>query len=371
MPVLKSRGDSIEPLLFQKYPALKGHIAWQSLGNFPTPVRKLEKLGKEIGHQNIWIKQDDKSSDAYGGNKVRKLEFILPEALRLKRKTIITFGGIGTNHGLATTIHGRRLGLDTLLVLVDQPVTAHVQEDLLLFHHFGAEICRAHNTFGAGLRTIGYFLTRPGLHFVPTGGSSPLGALGFVNAAFELKNQIESGQLPEPKYIFLALGSKGTLAGLMVGCRLAGLKSTVIGVRVAYHWLANEKNTAKLANSVISLMRRHDKAVPDISFSEKDIHVVHDFFGEGYGFATSQGKEALGLIARTENVELDLTYTAKAFAALLDFVKKHRELGNTPILFWHTYSSVDLTTIVKQDHDYTKLPGSFHDVFQTNMIPYI
>ncbi|MBM3167251.1 MAG: pyridoxal-phosphate dependent enzyme, partial [Chloroflexi bacterium] len=127
MPVLKSRGDSIEPLLFRKYPALKGHIAWQSLGNFPTPVRKLEKLGKEIGHQNIWIKQDDKSSDAYDGNKVRKLEFILPEALRLKRKTIITFGGIGTNHGLATTIHGRRLGLDTLLVLVDQPVTAHVQ----------------------------------------------------------------------------------------------------------------------------------------------------------------------------------------------------------------------------------------------------
>ncbi|MBM3167131.1 MAG: pyridoxal-phosphate dependent enzyme, partial [Chloroflexi bacterium] len=282
-----------------------------------------------------------------------------------------TFGGIGTNHGLATTIHGRRLGLDTLLVLVDQPVTAHVQEGLLLLHHFGTEICRAHNTFGAGLRTIGYFLTRPGLHFVPTGGSSPLGALGFVNAAFELKNQIESGQLPEPKYIFLALGSKGTLAGLTVGCKLAGLKSTVIGVRVAYHWLANEKNTAKLANSVISLMRRHDKAVPDISFSEKDIHVVHDFFGEGYGFATSQGKEALGLIARTENVELDLTYTAKAFAALLDFVKKHRELGNTPILFWHTYSSVDLTTIVKQDHDYTKLPKSFHDVFQTNMIPYI
>lgn len=368
---MKSRGASIEPLLFQKYPALKGHIAWQSLGDFPTPVRKLEKLGKEIGHQNIWVKQDDKSSDSYGGNKVRKLEFLLPEALRLKRKTIITFGGIGTNHGLATTIHGKRLGLNTLLVLVDQPITAHVQENLLLFHHFGAELCRAHNAFGAGLRTIGYFLTRPGLHFVPTGGSSPLGALGFVNAAFELKNQIEAGQLPEPKYIFVALGSKGTLAGLVVGCRLAGLNSTVIGVRVAYKWLANEKSTAKLANSVISLMKKHDRTVPQIRFNEQDVQVIHDFFGEGYGFPTREGKEAMELLDRTEKIELDLTYTGKAFAALLDFLKKHKELSNTPILFWHTYNSVDLTPIVKQNHDHTKLPRSFHDIFQTNMIPYI
>jgi D-cysteine desulfhydrase len=368
---MKLRGASIEPLLFQKYPALKGHIAWQSLGNFPTPVRKLEKLGKEIGHQNIWIKQDDRSSDLYGGNKVRKLEFILPEALRLKRRTIITFGGIGTNHGLATTIHGKRLGLGTVLVLVDQPVTAHVQENLLLFHHFGATLCRAHNTVGASLRTIGYFLTRRGLHFVPTGGSSPLGALGFVNAAFELKAQIAAEQLPEPKYIFVALGSKGTLAGLVAGCRLAGLKSTVIGVRVAYHWLANEKTTAKLANGVISLMRKHDKTVSNISFNEKDIQVIHDFFGEGYGFATPAGKEALELLNRTEKIELDLTYTAKAFAALLDFLKKHTELSKEPVLFWHTYNSVDLTPMVKQNHDYTKLPRSFHDIFRTNLIPYI
>ena len=368
---MKSRDASIETLLFRQYPGLKKGIAWQPLGNFPTPVRKLEKLGKEIGHHGIWIKQDDKSSDLYGGNKVRKLEFLLPEALRLKRKTIITFGGVGTNHGLATTIHGKRLGLGTLLVLVDQPVTAHVQENLLLFHHFGAELCRAHNTIGASLRTIGHFLTRRGLHFVPTGGSSPLGALGFVNAAFELKAQIVTGKLPEPKYIFVALGSKGTLAGLIAGCRLAGLKSTVIGVRVAYHWLANEKTTAKLANDVIRLMRKHDKTIPDISFSENDIHAIHDFFGDGYGFATPEGKEAMKLLSRTEKVELDLTYTGKAFAALMDFVKRHKELSDAPVLFWHTYSSVDLTPIVKRDHDYKKLPRSFHDIFRTNLIPYI
>jgi len=359
------------PILFDKYPELKDHIAWKSLGNFPTTVKKLEKLGQELGYDNVWIKQDDKSSDLYGGNKVRKLEFILPEALQLKRGTIITFGGTGTNHGLATTIHAKRLGLKTILVLVDQPVTAHVQENLILFNHYGAEICRAHNTLGAALKTIGYFLTRRGLHYVPAGGSSPLGALGFVNAAFELKQQIDEGKLPDPKYIFVALGSKGTMAGLLAGCKLARLKSNVVGVRVAYNWLANEKTTAKLASNVISLMRKYDISVPDIRFGEEDIHIIHDFFGEGYGFPTPAGQEALELLTRTENIELDLTYTAKAFAALLDFIRKHKELSNAPVLFWHTYSSADLTPVVKQNHDYTKLPESFHDIFKTNLIPYI
>jgi hypothetical protein len=118
-------------------------------------------------------------------------------------------------------------------------------------------------------------------------------------------------------------------------------------------------------------MRKYDISVPDIRFGEEDIHIIHDFFGEGYGFPTPAGQEALELLTRTENIELDLTYTAKAFAALLDFIRKHKELKNTPILFWQTYNSADLTPIIKQDHHYTKLPESFHDIFKTNLIPYI
>jgi len=361
----------MECILFEKYPNLKKGIAWECLGNFPTPVRKLERLGKEINYRNIWIKDDGKSSEHYGGNKVRKLEFILPDALRKRKKTIMTYGGIGTNHGLATTIHGSRLGLKTILVLVDQPVTDHVQENLLLFRHYGAEICYARDRFGATLNSIRYFLTKPGVYYLPPGGSSPLGALGFVAAAFELKKQVDAGEIPEPKYIFVALGSKGTMAGLVVGCRLAGLSSTVIGVRVAYTWLANEEATADLANKALNLMRRYDKTVPAIEFSQKDIQVLHDFCGEGYGFPTAEGRDALELLKKTEDVKLDLTYTGKTFAALLDFVKAHKELNDAPIVFWHTYNSVDLTTIIKQDHDYRKLPKSFHKFFETNLISYI
>ncbi|MCK5590061.1 MAG: pyridoxal-phosphate dependent enzyme, partial [Dehalococcoidales bacterium] len=137
----------MEPILFEMYPGLRD-IPWRSLGNFPTPVTKLEKLGEELGYENIWIKEDDKSSDYYGGNKVRKLEFTLPDALQKKKKTVMTYGGIGTNHGLATAIQGNRLGLNTLLLLVDQPVTTHVQENLLLFQHFGAQLCYVKNKAG-------------------------------------------------------------------------------------------------------------------------------------------------------------------------------------------------------------------------------
>lgn len=358
----------MECILFEGYSGLKESVAWKCLGNFPTPVRKLEKLGKQIGYENIWIKEDDKSSEYYGGNKVRKLEFTLPDALQKKKKTIMTYGGIGTNHGLATVIHGNRLGLNTLLLLVDQPLTTHVQEHLLLFQHFRAQLCYAKNTAGSVLRSIWYFLSKRNVYYLPPGGSSPLGGLGFVAAAFELKKQIDAGEIPEPKYIFVALGSKGTMAGLLVGSRLIGLNSTIIGVRVAYHWLANEKTTANLANKIIRLMRRCDEEVPSIRFSDRDVHIVHDFYGGEYGMPTPEGREAMEILGKTENIELDLTYTAKAFAALLDFIKTHKELNNAPILFWNTFNSADLTPIIKEKCDYKKLPKSFRKFFEANSI---
>lgn len=368
---MQNKVNNMECILFEKYPDLKKGIAWEPLGDFPTPVKKLEKLGQVVGYPNIWMKDDGKSSQHYGGNKVRKLEFILADAVRRKKNTIMTYGGIGTNHGLATTIFGKRLGLKTILVLVDQPVTDHVQENLLLFQHFRAEVCYAKNRVGATLNSIRYFLTRPGIYYLPAGGSSPLGTLGFVAAALELKKQVDAGELPEPKYIFVALGSKGTTAGLVAGSRLAGLNSKIVGVRVAYRWLANEKATAKLANCAISLMRKYDRTVPAIRFKESDIKLMYGFCGEGYGYPTPEGREALKLLEETENIRLDLTYTAKTFAALLDFVKTSRELDGAPVLYWHTYNAVDLTWIVTEYHDYRKLPVACHKFFETNLIPYI
>jgi 1-aminocyclopropane-1-carboxylate deaminase/D-cysteine desulfhydrase-like pyridoxal-dependent ACC family enzyme len=355
--------------LFEKYGGLENRLPRIPLANLPTPVGKLDGLGRAIGHSNLWIKCDDRSSDIYGGNKVRKLEFLLADVQRKGCKWVMTYGGIGTNHGLATTVHAGRLGIKTALVLIRQPLSGHVQENLLLDHHFGAEIHYAPSLFMAGLQTIGIYLRHGNVYLIPTGGSSTLGSLGYVNAALELKKQVDEGLLPEPEYIFCTLGSKGTLAGLMVGTKLAGMKTRVYGVRVAAEWVTTPQGTVHLANSMVALLRKHDKNVPRLKFTEDDILVTHDFFGTEYGSVTPEGEKALGLVEQTEGIRLDLTYTAKTMAAMLDFINKHPELKDTPMLFWNTFNGVDFTDIIRKSHDHTQLPETVQWCFQDNLIP--
>ncbi len=342
--------------LFEKYPALARRLPWISLANYPTPVQKLENLGKAIGYENIWIKRDDKSSDVYGGNKVRKLEFMLADARKKGCPWVITYGGIGTNHGLATTIHAGRLDMKTALILIRQPLTGHVQENLLLDARYGAEIHYAPNMAIGALQTAGVYLKRGNVYFIPPGGSSTLGSIGYVNAALELKQQVDAGLLPEPGYIFCALGSKGTMAGLLLGCRLAGLKTKVMGVRVAAGWVTRDAHIWKLANHMAGLLRKYDKSVPDLKFTHSDVHVIDEFFGSEYGAVTPEGEQALALMERTEGITLELTYTAKTVAAMLDYIKKRPEPGGAPLLYWHTYNGVDFSRELAKNHDYTRLP---------------
>lgn len=354
--------------LFEKYGGLENKLPWVSLADLPTPVGKLNKLGGAIGHNNLWIKRDDKSSDIYGGNKVRKLEFMLADARRKGCLWIVTYGGIGTNHGLATTIHASRLGLKTALVLIPQPLTDHVQENLLLDHHFGAEIHYAPVIAVGGLQTAGIYLRHGNVYFISPGGSTTLGSLGYVNAALELKKQIDEGLLPEPEYIFCTLGSKGTLAGLMLGTRLAGMKTRVFGVRVAAEWVTDSRNTVRLANRMVALLRKHDKSVPDLKFTMDDLLVTHDYYGAEYGAVTPEGQQALGLVEKTEGIRLDLTYTAKTMAAMLDFIKTHPDLKDSPLLYWNTYNGVDFTDVIKANPDHTLLPQAVQWCFQENLI---
>lgn len=342
--------------LFEKYPTLAKRLPWISLANYPTPVQKLDNLGREVGYSNLWIKRDDKSSDVYSGNKVRKLEFMLADARKKGCNWVITYGGIGTNHGLATTIHAGRLGIKTALILIRQPLTDHVQENLLLDCHYGAEMHYAPNNIIAALQTAGVYLKRGNVYFIPPGGSSTLGSIGYVNAALELKQQVNAGLLPEPEHIFCALGSKGTMAGLLLGCRLAGMKTKVIGVRVAAEWVTKTGNIWKLANRMVRLLRKYDKSVPDLKFTLNDVHVIDGFLGSEYGAVTPEGEQALALMERMEGIALELTYTAKTVAAMLDYIKKHPELNGAPLLYWHTYNGVDFSKELAEDHDYTRLP---------------
>ena len=357
---MSSRAMRSSPWLFEEFPELEGKVPWTPLGDFPTPVQKLDKLSSREGICEVWVKRDDRSSELYGGNKVRKLEFTLADAAARGKRYVLTYGGIGSNHALATTIHSRRLGLKAILILFPQPVTRHVQENLLLDAHFGAELILAKNSLEAALKTLWQIVTKRSVYVLPLGGSTALGALGFVDAMLELRRQIDAGELSEPRKIFLALGTGGTMAGLLVGAKLAGLDSQVVGVRVTSSRIGNERKVANLANRVVRLLKRHSESIPDLRFSPSDVSVVHGFYGPGYGVPTPECVEAAKIVREAEGIRLDLTYTAKAFAALLSEARSGAE---GPLLFWNTFNSVDLSALAERQ-DPRSLPKEFQAFFE-------
>lgn len=355
------------PELFRRYPALEGKLHWLSLGEFPTPVQRLSALGKELGLSELYIKRDDLSSPHYGGNKVRKLEFLLAEAKRRGARTLITFGAAGSNHVVATVIHGTRMGMRTAAILVPQPNTDYVRKNLLLNLAYGAYLVPTRSAPGAIWGLIksyarwfdSFSLKTP--YVIPPGGSSRLGCLGFVEGALELAAQVAEGLLPEPEYVFVAYGSGGTAAGLKVGLELAGLSSRVIPIAVAEKYICNRYLLSRQINRTARFL---SSLVPGISLTRvnpREIPVREDYFGGQYARFTPEGSEAVKVIRETEGLVLEGTYTGKALAGALDLIKRN-ELEKRPCLFWNTYNSVDLGGVVK-DQDWRLLPPLLRKYF--------
>ena len=361
-----SNTDQILPI-FEEYPELGTRLPRIPLGVFPTPLRKLTGLDCD----NLWIKRDDLSSSAYGGNKVRKLEFILGEAKRRGKREVVTIGGIGTNHGLATAIYSRKLGMKCTLLLFEQPVTSYVKRNLLLYRYFGA---RTVFTGSLPNTVLAYCLTHRVLHpsalYVFAGGSNVFGTLGFVNAAFELRRQVAEGLMPEPEHIVCPLGSNGTLAGLTLGARLAGLRSRVTGVRVTASHLgpfpaSTPGAVSRLMAQTLRYLREASPSVPEVGTEAPE--VLDDYFGDGYGCPTAACCEAIDIMKAKEKLDLEPTYTGKTFAAVLDLVRRNRRRSDV-VLYWHTYNSVDLSREAASV-DYHDLPGEFHRFFEMPEVP--
>lgn len=355
------------PLLFETYPKLKERTPWIPLGNFPTPIQKLDNLGKEIGAGSFYVKRDDSSSSLYGGNKVRKLEFILAEARRRGANTLITVGAVGSNSALAATIHGQRLGMRTVLILTDQPVAEYAKKNMLLDYYHKAKMLRTSKQLMHFIIGYQFLINIKPLkcelpYFIPIGGSSELGCLGFVNAAFELKKQVETGILPEPDYLFVAVGSIGTFCGLWLGCQLANLKTKVVGVKVSDRKKCNTKGAVTKINDICQYLRKTDAGFPQLKVSSSELTILEDYRGERYAQFTKEGMEAILLMYSLEKIELEGTYTGKTLAGALDYIKKNH-LEDKVLLFWNTHNSVDLSHLIK-NIDYHKLPPPFHEYFE-------
>jgi D-cysteine desulfhydrase len=356
--------------LFQRFPALRRALPRAELTVLPTPAHRLQNLEQALGGAELWIKRDDRCGLWYGGNKPRKLEFLLGEALATGAGTVITFGTLGTHHGLATTICAGRLGLQTVLILVDEPVRDETLMNLLLCHTHGAALCyagtrRKATAFGAWnwlrrcnpLRWQFPYLIMPG-------GSTPRGVIGYVNAALELEDQVRAGELPEPDCIFVAVGSNGTMAGLEAGLRLTDLRTSVIGVCVSDQVRIDTQAVAKLANDTLSLLGRHAPEIADAGFVlTRDVTIWHDYLGRGYAYPTAKAQQVINLMAECEGIGLEFVYTGKTLAALMDAVGRP-EFQDRRILFWNTYNSMPVPGPVYDELDFRQLPPAFHQFFR-------
>ncbi len=333
------RGDSVS-LLHRAFPGLIDRIPWRPLGTYPTPLQELPAPSPDV---RLFVKRDDLASAAYGGNKVRKLEHLLAAAAALDRTTLITMGGTGSNHALATAVHGRALGFDVELALYDQPISEHVERSLRAFPAAGATVHFGGGLAGAFMKARKRFIAlrdeggKP--YFIMVGGTSRLGCIGHVTAGLELAVQVANGEMPEPDVLFVPLGTCGTAAGLVAGLALAGMGTQVAAVRVAERFAANGFAVRMLAQDVIDYLHRLDPKVPRVRIGFDRFDIVPGYLGPGYGHATEQAEAAVAWAA--PYLSLETTYSGKALAAALDMAR----WSGTPqtYLLWDTYSSAPFT----------------------------
>ena len=328
----------------------EGHARYSHrvIGRYPTPVQRLSSLSTD--RCELWVKRDDLTNETYGGNKVRKLEHILERARERSARRIVTFGAAGSHHVLATTVHGRKAGLEIAAILTPQPRSEHAIENLRVALSLGLEPIRASTMALAPVVLL--TVLREGDFVVGPGGSTLEGTLGYVEAALELARQIENRALPVPDAIVVALGSGGTVAGLLAG--IAGLGATGAASSIAAPSLAETRLVAVRIVSPVLMGRRRALLLAWRAAHHRHLGVSWDdlaarlalesrFLGAGYGHATAAGDRAMDL-AEKNGLALDATYTAKAFAAALDLVEKARF---PRVLYWHTLSSVRLAPMLR------------------------
>lgn len=328
-----------EPFLHRRFPELRATLPHLRLGTRPTPVRRLDRLAPN--RTALWLKDEGAFGDGgWGGNKVRKLEWILPDAQRRGRGTMLTFGGLGTNWGLATALYGREHGLRTALALVDQPVDDHVRVQLERLRSSGATL-HFTRTKARTVAHLPWLLARHSSrgrppYLLPAGGSSPIGILGYVETALEIADQVASGELPEPSRVVCPVGTGGTLAGLTLGFRLAGLPTRTLGVVVNDKLRLDAATIARSASKAADLLRaRGARFDLDPTIGAADLSARTDWLGPGYGHPLAEATDVCQRAREREGLALDPVYTGKAMTGALALLARG-ELGAGPVLFLHT-----------------------------------
>lgn len=312
--------------------SLLSSFAKVSLGFFPTPLHPLTTLSKLLGGPEIYIKRDDHTGLALGGNKTRKLEYILGDVAAKNCDTVITAGATQSNHCRQTVAAAATLGLDCHLVLGgSQP--ENTQGNLLLDHLLGCTIHWAgENRKGEDIPALFDELKQKGKkpYIVPYGGSNQLGALGYIHGMEELSSQIDKDAF---SHFIFASSSGGTHAGMILGRELTKMTGKVVGINID----KDEEADLPFSHRITVLVEETAKILNHpTAFREEELLLNNDYLGDGYGVAGNLEKEAISLMARHEGILLDPVYTGRAMGGLIDMIRNNKFDKDEKILFWHT-----------------------------------
>lgn len=314
--------------LIARFPALRA-IPRVELCDLPSPVLRARVDGAEL-----WIKHDGVNAPVAGGNKVRMLEYLLAGVG--PGDTVLTVGGEGSTHVLATAVHAARLGARTVALRWRHemnPTARHIAQRIV-----GDTVsARVHRFSGVAVAHAQWLRLAGHVRYVPLGGSTPYGVLGMVNAGMELARQIRAGELPPPSRVVVALGSGGTMAGLALGLALEELDVAVIGVQVTPAIVANRSRVQRLVARTARLIERvtHEQVRRPAS---RLLGVARGAYGGAYGRPVPSAERAAERLDDAAGIRLDQTYTAKALAVALELARDRR-LRAGPTLFWNTFDS--------------------------------
>jgi L-cysteate sulfo-lyase len=316
---------------------------WVELAIAPTPIQELTRLSSALGGPRILVKRDDQTGLAGGGNKTRKLEYLIGDALHNGADCVITAGAIQSNHCRQTAAAASKFGLDCHLVFGTNSAPPAPEGNYFIDHLLGAKFhFTEKNLRNQKMEAVADDLRSEGKspYVIPVGGSNHIGALGYVRAMFEIKEQLETRHL-KVNHIVFATSSGGTQAGLALGAKLSEFKGVVSGVSIDQ--VPDENSEFKYKAFVLDIARSAEQALGlanEISMS--DLIIDYDYLGEGYGVVGESEREAIRLLARTEGILIGPVYTARALGALIDYVRKGKIAKDETVLFMHTGDEIAL-----------------------------
>lgn len=324
--------------MFEAFPGLARAVPWLPLAHAPTAVEPCTALEAWLGRGGVYMKRDDLVSPLYGGNKVRRYEFVLAAARARNKKRIVTVGGLASTQVMATALFGRALGFDVTAILFDQPVTPFARDAVRGFCGAGADLRYGGGYLGTVARSYAAWRERRDeSYFIMPGAAGPLANVGYIDAMLELGAQVERGEAPRPDCIVLPTGSSGTLVALALGAAWLGWDTEIIGVRITTALACNRLTVNAVMRRTDNFLARADARWKRIAHRTR-YRLYGGALGKGYGYPTPEAEDGAARVLELTGAPGEVTYSGKALAGL-------REIGKLPayrdktLLLWNTLST--------------------------------